>query len=306
MEPTDNEIIVPNNDQNDDQQNKDTQKFKELSTKPLAEQTDEDKKELAEIKERYGKNVQKRIDLFTRRAKIAEEKAEQIAREKEVLEQRITALESRPAHHTEFLQGEFVEIDGQRFHTDAVLERMRDEGKLTDTQAYAYQRKRDKAEIKADVFKEISNKKSTESENEIRKADTEKVLAEHPEFSNKHPEHNPDDLLYQKTNELFTEGYRFRPDGLSLALKRAKEILRMFNKRIDRSTDFEIEDTDSLSEVRDRKRQDEIVLSESEKQMAIRQWTTGELINPKTGKEYTDKEALEKALIAKKRRLGRI
>ena len=286
---------LPNENQNtvSDEQ-KDNARFEELNKVPETERNDEQKKELGELKERYGKRMQKKIDAMTSKQRALEEENERIKAELEEVKAK------PPIKEESTLKEEFVEIAGKKYFTDQALMSQVKSGEITEDEAYAYQRKRDKEEIKDDLRKERETEDKRSEDFKLRKEDSEKVLKDYPSFNKKHPDFNPEDPLYKLSNELYVEAYAVNPKGLSLAIKRAKEILRISDQHIDRSEDFEVE----RSEPSERKpREKEITLSEPEKEAAVRMYTRGDVMNPKTNRPYTVNEALVKALNAKKARI---
>ena len=103
--------------------------------------------------------------------------------------------------------------------------------------------------------------------------------------------------------EIYNEGLGLNAKGLSLSVKRAKQILRIEDTPIDRTEDFNIDG----SGAEDRRRKEkEITLSDDEERTAISQFCRGDAINPKTQRPYTEKEAIGVALEAKKGRPRRI
>lgn len=283
---------------NKEAEEKDNARFQELNKIVETERTEEQKKELGELKERHSTRVEKRINQITAKQKEAEEKAERLERENEELKKKIPGEKEPPV--SEGGKDEVVEISGKKYFTDKALMVQVKAGEITEDEAYAYQRKRDKEEVKAEMRQENDEKDRKDREITLRKEDSDRVLKEYPHFSKKSPDFNPEDPLYKLANELYTEAYAANPKGLSLSIKRAKEILRISDEHIDRSDDTHVEDSNPPD--RNKGGEKEITLSENEKEAAVRQFTRGDVINPKTGKPYTTNEALAKALQAKKDR----
>ena len=279
---------------------KDDNRFKELNEKPETDRTDEEKKEIGEIKERYGKRMQKRIDELTRRAKTAEEGREELEKKAEELEVELKELKNKP-EPTPKIKEEVVEIAGKKFFADETLIAKVKAGEITEQEAYRHQRLRDKFELKTEVMTEIAEEKKKQSEVEIRAEDQKKVLKEFPHFNPKNPNHNPDDPLYKMANKIFTGGYHSNPKGLSESIALAKQVLGIKDTPIDRSEDFSLE-ASGLPE-KGGKKKEEPTLTEAEKEAAVRIWCLGGVNNPLTGRPYTESEALHKALEAKKARL---
>jgi len=281
----------------DEQVKKDDVRFAELNAK--AEKSEEENKELGVLKEKHSKRVQDRINKEVRRRKeeeearlAAEEKVNKLERELEE-----TRKQTPPAKTA--IKEETIEIAGKRFYTDEALASMVDAGEITNTEAYKYQRKRDKTELKWEIKQEERQEKQKEEDKNSRINDAKSVLEKYPHFAKSHPDFNPADPLYKLTQEIYAEGYIANPRGLSKAVDRASQILGLNKKSVDRSDDFSIEgNTPSPN----KRRQKDPTLTDSEQDTAITIWT--KKTNPATGREYTEKEALVKGLAAKKRRLG--
>jgi hypothetical protein len=80
------------------------------------------------------------------------------------------------------------------------------------------------------------------------------------------------------------------------------KLLGLSNKRPDMSEDFSLgqnRGTTPLTSDRD------VALSPEEKEIAVRTYVMGGVMNPSTGRVYTEKEAIEKTLKAKQARTRR-
>ena len=295
---TPNDTIVT-----EEQIKKDNERFQELNKKPEIEHTTEEVKELGELKERHNTRAEKRIGELTWRSKQAEERVTEL---EEKLNKSLTEIEELKKLKTEqtaakTVKEEFVEIAGKKYYTDEALIVMVQNKEITDAEAYSYQRKRDKEEIKDDLRKEHIEHQRQESDKDIRIKDAEDVRKQYPYFSKDNKDFNPEDPLYKKAIELWSEGYSANPKGLSLSIKRAKEILRITDTTPDRTGDLSLES--SSAPERGGEKGKELTLSEDEKDIAERMFTRGDVINPKTQKPYTVAEAHVKALEAEKRRI---
>lgn len=296
--PTPNETIVT------EEEKKDNERFQELNKK--SDRTPEEETELTELKERHSTRAQKRIDQLTWKSKAAEERATQL---EEKLNKTLSELEElrklkEEQTVTKPAKEEYVEIGGKKYLTNKALEAKIKAGEISQEEAEEYALARDEERIVERVEKRRDDREREKSDKETRIQDMQEILREHPEFDPKHPNHNPEDPLFKTANEIYKEGYGANPKGLSLALKRAKQILRINDTPIDRSSHFEVESSipaDRGGSERDK----ETTLTAEEQDAAIKQWTRGDTINPKTGRSYTPQEALAKGLEAKKRRLGR-
>ena len=282
----------------EEQVRKDDERFHELDKKDQL--TVEEKTEFGELKQRYGKRMQDKIDKFTRETKT--EKEARIKAEEETERLRTENEELKKGKHEPVVsvKEEFVKIGDKQFYSDDTLVKMIEAGKMTENEAYKYQRNRDREEDRIIVKKKLEEKKVGESVNQIRLQDAQDVLKNYPHFSKTHENFNPEDPLFKLTQEIFTEGYAANPRGLSLAVKRAKEILRMSDTRVDMSDEHNVEDGNPPEP---RRREKEVTLDETEKESAERMFR--DQINPKTNRVYTDKESHIKALDAKKRRLNK-
>mgnify|MGYP001588246691 CR=1 FL=1 len=292
--PTPNENIVT------EEEKQDNDRFQELNKKPDTERTEEEKQELGELKERYGQRMQKKIDKLHWEAKTAQEKAEEAERRAQEAEERARKAEEGKVI-TSF-KDEYIEIGGKKYLTNRALEAKIKTGDISQQEAEEYAIERDSEKIAVRVESKREQKQREQVDKETRIQDMLEILKDHPEFDPKHPNHNPDDPLFKTANEIYREGYGSNPRGLSLALKRAKQILRISDTSIDRSSHFSVES--SLPSDRGGNNTDkEVTLTAEEQDAAIRQWTRGDVTNPKTGRAYTPQEALAKGLEAKKRRI---
>ena len=278
----------------------DNEKFEELSKVPEAERTDEQKTEIVELKEKYGKRMQKKIDTMHAKQKELEEENEKIKFELDEIKK--TSIK-KDEEISESAKDETVEIGGKKYFTDKALIIQIKTKEITEEEAYAYQKKRDKEEIKADLRREHEEEETKKESVKLRKEDSDFVNKNYPHFNKKHSDFNPEDPLYKLSNELYIEAYAANPKGLSLAIKRAKEILRISDQHIDRSEDHDMEGSNPPERTL---REKEITLTEDEKEVAVRQFTRGDVINPKTQRSYTVNEALAKALQGKKDKISRI
>jgi len=274
-------------------------KLKELQSKEQV--TPEEKEELQTLKEERQTRYQKRIDRLSSEKKAEAEKARQLEEQLKEEKSKREELEKKSTPRPE-LTNELVDIGGTKYYTDETLTEMVNSGELNATQAYAHQQKRIKAEIKAEIYAEQEEKGKKEKVQREFEEDRKKVLEEYPEFAPSNPNHNPEDPLYKLASELWVEAYQTNPRGLSISIKRAKQILRMNDKRPDVSEDLSVGTgrgtTRTSSETT-------VQLSEEEKESAVRMYVMGNVINPATGRVYTDSEAVAKAIKAKQGRMRR-
>ena len=281
-------------------------RFYDLNSKPETDRTPEEKTELQGLKDNYSKTAKSRIDELSSKGKIAEQaKLDAITRaekaEAEAKELR-EAQEATPKLKPQ-VKEETVKIGEKDWHTDSALQSQITAGQITEAEAVSYQQKRNKEEIKVEIRADIKADNKQKTDTDIRIADAAVVMKAYPQFDPKHPDHNPEDPLFKIANELYKEGLSANSRGLSLAIKRGKQILNITDTHLDRSDDLSVEDRTAPDEKGGKKGKEvEVTLTEPEEDMAIRQFTRGDAPNPKTGRAYTKAEALAAALEAKKER----
>lgn len=272
----------------------------EKEVKDLQGKTDitpEEKTKLSDLKEERQTRYQKKIDKMHSENLAAKNKAAQL--EKELAEQKVETeriRNERQAVAKPKIVEETVEIAGKKFYTDDSLSSMVAAQELTPQQAYTHQQQRMKAEIKDETIREL---KGEDDKSRIKKEfddDKRKVMEDYPHFNQEDPNHDPEDPLYKMASELWVESYRSNPRGMSLAIKRAKQILRMSDERPDVTNEHSVGRNRSSAES-SRGGESEVSFSDAEKDAATRMY--GNIINPATGRNYTDNEAIIKATKAK-------
>jgi hypothetical protein len=273
----------------------------ETRAKELVEKTDrtpEENTELDGLKEKKTGRFQKRIDTLTWKSKTAEEKLETEKAERERLQKENDELRSTQLPPKPQIKEETIDIGGKKYFTDASLSSQIDAGKITEAEGIRHQKERNKEEAVVEAVGRIENKTKEKEDKNILKEDFEDVFKRHPEWAEKHQNHNPNDPLYIKTNELYLESYRFLPDGLSKAEELAKQLLNISSVHIDRTEDLSVIES-GVPKPTGRKLEEE-TFTEGERDTATKQYR--DIINPKTGRVYTENEILTKALAAKKAR----
>lgn len=301
--PTPNDTIVT---ETEEQIQKDTERWNELSKKPKEELTTEDVKEAADLKERYGKRVQARIDKSTKAQRLAEERAEEAEKRRQELEEENKRLKEKKEDDIFTVSGnenQSKDIDGKRYLTDEALLARINSKKISVDEANRYARDRDRAEDRWIIRQDFKKDEQKSTEENIRIQDAQEVLKKYPQFDKKHPDFNPENPLYKEATRIYAEGYSANPKGLSKAIDLAKRILNISDENIDRTDDLNLESS-GLPEKKQGAKKD-ITLNEAEKESAIKMFCRGDAINPKTGKQYTENEALHKAVEAKKARLSK-
>lgn len=274
---------------------------KDLTAK--ADASAEDKTKLAELKEERQTRYDKKIKHMHSEKLAEKNRADKLEKELEEQKNKLSEIEKeRHAASRPKIVDDTVDISGKKFYTDEALQSMVAAEELTPQQAYSHQRARDKAEI----IKEIEEKEYSKSkENESKRAfeeDKERVLKDYPYFNPSHSQHDPEDPLYKTASELWLEGLQSNPRGLSIAIKRAKQILRMSDERPDVTNEHSVGRNRSSAEGV-RHGEPEATLSADEKEAAVRMY--GGVINPVTNRNYTEQEAIIKATKAKTARAKR-
>jgi len=173
-------------------------------------------------------------------------------------------------------------------------------GDLTDADAFTLQQQRNKIQMKEEILSEIKAEDKKTQDKRVRDEDQAKVLSKYPQFSNKHPDHNPEDPLYKEVTRLWNNGYAYNPKGLSQAITDAKKILRMSDTAPDLSNEFNVNSASAPGKTAEK----DVEFTQEEEEASIRVYTMGGAQdNPKTGRPYTIEEAIKKGKEAKKKRL---
>lgn len=274
-------------------------RIKELRKK--TDKTPEEEKEFKDLKShhrsRLTEQLQEKDDARVR-------EAERAARAEQALEdanRRLKELnESRDnrGRVDSASDEETIIINGKKFYTDEALNARVQAGKMTQAEAW----KQQKSAIKEEAIAEIKGSAPRDEAEKVRRETMDEVTREYPEFVNdKHPKHNPKDPLYVEANRLWTNGYCYNPRGMKLAIEDAKKNLGIGLKRPDLSEDLSVSRNNTSSDSSSVKSKT-IELTEIERDNAIRYWVGGQVSNPKTGRPYTQAEALQKAMDAKRKR----
>lgn len=264
--------------------------------------TPEEKEKLATIKEERTTRYQKRLDKLTWEKKNESEKAKKLEEQLEAQRKELEEIKSKQSKESKpIIVEEYVEYSGKKFYTDKSLMSMVESKELSPEQAYAHQQQRLKAEIKDEMQKESQQKDQINKNAKIWEDDKAAVLKEYPEFSPKHPNHNPEDPLFKLASEIYNddfivEGQVVNPRALSLSIKRAKQILKTTDTRPNVSDEQTIRRPGSSAS----SGQEPVTLTQTEQDTAVRLYQS--VINPVTNKFYTEQEAINKALKVKKAR----
>ena len=229
--------------------------------------------------------------LAERNARLAaEQRAEDAEKRAKDLEDKISK-QARPVTSLET-----INVGDKSFYTDKALKQMVEAGQLTDEEAYNHQQDRIQ-EVAADrAYQRIKIEGTREEEKKVRADDAKKVLSEFPEFDKKHPSHNPDDPLYKEWSRLYQRGYYANWNGASEALEDAKRILRYEKSKPDVSDDLSVHRSTNYAS-QEKGKEVKVEFSDYEKDLAVRLYR--DKVNPATGRVYTEKESVDKAMKAK-------
>lgn len=266
------------------------------------DKTDEERAQFTELKKERSSRYQKAIDISKSKQKEAEYKAQQARDEAERLKQENEQLKNKPEPTVK--SREQVKFDGKAYYTDEALQSLVTVGEMTDAEAFKHQRERDKAEAVDLAFNRMKTEQTKESEEKVRTEDRESVLREYPRFSKDHPDFDADDPLYKEASRIWNNGYKFNPKGLSEAVKDAKKNLGM-TKKPDNSDDHNVFGPNPPRRPVNNDNNEDVKLTEYETNFAIKQYCRGDVLNPKTKRPYTEKEAVNKMLESKKARVAR-
>lgn len=256
--------------------------------------TAEEKEKIEVLKEERQSRLDKRIKMKDSERLAAINRAEQL--EKQLEEERKKREELESKNKTVNIVNDTVEFDGRKFYTDRALRSMVAAGELTDEEAYEHQQERIEARVTERVIKRNVGNSKEEEDKRTRAEDAEKVSREYPQFNPRHADHDPEDPLFKKANELWMEGYHANPRGLSKAIERAKEILGYTKERPDLSDDFSVARNKGTV---DRSIPSTVALTAEEKDFYVRMYVMGNIVNPKTNRTYTESEAIAKGLAMK-------
>ncbi len=297
-------MVTPNQTQVTEQEKKDDTRFEELKTKQ--DKTEQENTELGELKTKYAGRAEKRIGQLTGEKKAATARAEEAEKRAEEAEQKAKDAEEKVTSQDTTVVGnenETTEIAGKKYFTDAALTAQIRANTITEQAAIDYQAKRNEEKIVVRVKGDFKKEQEADALKKSQAEDAEAVLATHPEFGLKHPNYDSNNPLYKEWRELVADGYGLTTGGLMKALKKANKNLGTKNTHIDRSSELGLEDTAAPGEKGGKEKEKEVPFNVDEEQTAIDMYTRGDVLNPKTGRAYTNAEAIAKAKEAKKVRM---
>lgn len=257
--------------------------------KALDARTPDQENELKRLKGQAA--IDKRIAQYTAKAHTERERAERLERELNELR----AAQQKPSERKSLGQAEAMQINGKEFYTDRGLIQLVQAGTMTQEDAYAHQEERREEKAVARVRQDMQH----QSDAQVREETKNKILNEYPEFSPNHANHNPNDPLFKEANRIWRNGYINNPRGLELAIEDAKRILGRDHKRPDLTEELGVaRNQEPAGRITDKSKK--ITLNDSEIELAWANYRTQK--NPKTGRSYTQPEAIEKARLAKEAR----
>lgn len=265
-------------------------RIRELRKK--SDRTPEEEAEFSDLKKKHRGKLTSQIEEERLRARRNEERAERLERELEEMKQK----QVKPEGKKQLVgQAETVVINGKEFYTDRGLVQLVNANSMTQEEAYDHQEERREekavARLKQDMLQQ--------SDAQIREESKNKILGEYPHFAPNHPDHNPNDPLFKEANRLWRNGYVNNPRGLELAVEDAKRILGRDHKKADLTQDFSVTRNEEPA-TRGSDKARKVTLSDAESEIAWSYYRTQK--NPRTGKSYTQSEALEAATKSKQSR----
>ncbi len=259
------------------------------------ERTPEQEKELSELKKKRQGRYDERLRELTAakhkeadRAARAEARAEELAKQ---LESRKSEQEFQPRGN---VNRERTNINGKSFYTDKALQAMVQANEMSQDEAWQHQQER----IEEKAVSRLKTERQQEDAERSKQDEIKWALDKYPKFNPQHRDHNPNDPVFREATRLLNNGYR----SIKQAIEDAEEKLGKNGSRPDLSDELSVTQTNSASEASRRAKVAE--LSEDEIELAERLYVYGGRTNPKTGKIYTKKEAVQKAMEVKSTRVN--
>ena len=193
---------------------------------------------------------------------------------------------------------EKVTYNNKQFFTDATLLAKVEAKEMTEKAAWQHQQERQKAWMKEEIDRGISEKLgATTAQTEAQK-DLESCMKKYPNYFQKlpdgssNPNFNPNDPNYKLANEIFAEMNPQDPKRLSKAIKRMEQITKNEIVNIDKTDEISL--TSPTAPEKTTSEKTEYTMTDDDKEIAKRMYVFGGQINPKTGRVYTENEAYEK------------
>lgn len=260
--------------------------------KGLETRTPDQETELKKLKTQAA--VDKRIAVEVAKRHQERERAERLEKELEDLKASRVTEPRKP-----LAQAETIMLNGREFYTDRGLVQLVQAGTMSQEDAYAHQEERREEKAVARLKQDMQS----QSDAQIREEVKNKVLKEYPQFNPRHPEHDPNDPLFKEANEIWMAGLNNNPRGLDIAIEKAKRILGRDVKRPDLTEELGVtRNQEATNRVTEKSKK--VTLNEAEAETAWSFYRTQK--NPKTGKSYTQTEAIQAATRAKEARARRI
>lgn len=260
--------------------------------KALETRTPEQEAQLKKLKTQAA--IDKRIGVEVAKRHQEKERADR-------LEQRLAEIEAtqkKPVEKKNLGQAETIQINGKEFYTDRGLVQLVNVGSMSQDEAYAHQDERREEKAVARVRQDMQ----AQTDSQVREETKQEILKEYPEFNPSHPNHNPNDPLFKESNELWRDGLYTNPRGLKIAIEKAKRILGRDYRRPDLSEELGVTKNQEPA-TRINEKSKKITLTDAEQELA---WSYRRTMkNPKTGKSYTQAEAIEAAIRAKQDQIAR-
>ena len=285
---------VPNVDV-DQEELQDNARFFELNKKE--DRTEEEDSEMKELKDRYGKRVQKKMAEFTYQVKERDERLAKQEEEMASLRQQMDEIKTSSQQRQEpIISQSVVKIGSKEFYTDEALRMMIDSGKTTEAEAIKHQQQRLVAEAEEGAYKRLKSEQEQQTKQRQVMQEAEQMYKKYPHWKQGHPSYNPRDPLYIEANKWFAKGL-----SPLEAMELAEKLHGKTNARVDLSDQLSVNGPSINNDkvVKDK----EITLTDDEKELAERMYCLKNLTNPKTGRPYTEKEAHEKYKRAKASRI---
>jgi len=250
------------------------------------DRTDEDSSKLEGLKSEKQTRYQKRINELSWRSKNAQEELDKERERTKELETQLSEKDNAaPVRTTD----DTIMINNVRHYTDSALLSKVKSGEMSDDEAFKLQQSRLKEEAADMAYQRITKENKEKDFKTTQDSDRAKVLSEHPNFNTRHPDHNPNDPLYKEVNRIYMNGYYAKPDGLSLAITDAKRMLGITSGRVDNTNNLNLH-SPGAPESNDKK--GEITITDADKEFATRMYR--DKLNPRTGRNYTETESVEK------------
>ena len=254
-----------------------------------ADKTPEDIEKLGGLKKERSTRYQTKITHLTSDKKAAEYEAQMAKERLAALERENEELKNKPAPIAS-VANETEEYGGKAYYTDTTLQRMVDSRQISEAQAIQMQEDRREAKIEERLEKKFEAKHKNETVKQTKERELAEILTLYPHWMADHPKYNPKDPLMIETADLYNSGI-----PVKRALEKAKKIVGV-QGRIDNTDNLSLHSPSAPDEKSDKVT---VKMTEDEEYLAKR--TFMDKKNPVTGRNYTEKEAVEVAKKAKQK-----